>query len=85
MLYYSAIRSNEIMASSGTEKKVEMIIATEVRETVSKKYDITSRWKLTMDTYELLEQRYTVHRLRKKNLLFTEKECIGPIEISYLK
>ena len=42
MLYYSAIRRNEIMASSGTEKKVEMIIATEVRETVSKKYNMIS-------------------------------------------
>ena len=37
-----------------------------------------------MDTYELLEQRYTVHRLRKKNLLLAEKKCIWPIEKSYL-
>ena len=48
------------------------------------KYDVTSRWKLTMDTYELLEQRYTVHRFRKKNLLLAEKKGIRPIEISYL-
>ena len=38
-----------------------------------------------MDTYELLEQRYIVHTLRKKNLLLAEKKYIGPIEISYLK
>ena len=38
-----------------------------------------------MDTYELLEQRHTVHTLRKKNLLLAENKCVGPIEISYLK
>ena len=32
MLYYSAIKSNEIMASSGTGKKVEIIIVTEDRQ-----------------------------------------------------
>ena len=37
-----------------------------------------------MDTCELLEQRYTVHRLRKQNLLLAEKKLIGPIEKSYL-
>ena len=79
------MKINETMASSGTGKKVEMIIATEVRETVSNKYnDITSRWTLTMETCELLEQRYTVHRLRKQNLLLAEKKLIGPIEKSYL-
>ena len=30
------------------------------------------------------EQRYTVHRLRKKNLLLAEKKGTRPIEISYL-
>ena len=79
------MKINETMASSGTGKKVEMITAAEVRETVSNKYnDITSRWNLTMDTCELLEQRYTVHRLRKQNLLLAEKKLIGPIEKSYL-
>ena len=48
------------------------------------KYDVTSRWNLTMDTYELPEQRYTVYRFRKKNLLLAEKKGIRPIEISYL-
>ena len=37
-----------------------------------------------MDTYELLEQRHTVHTLRKKNLLLAEQKGIGPIEKSYL-
>ena len=32
MLYDSAIKSNETMGSSGTGKKVEMIIATEERQ-----------------------------------------------------
>ena len=79
------IKINETTASSGTGKKVEMITAAEVRETVSNKYnDITSRWNLTMDTCELPEQRYTVHRFRKKNLLLAEQKGIGPIEKSYL-
>jgi len=38
MLYYSAIKSNETMGSSGTGKKVEMIIVSEIRETESDKY-----------------------------------------------
>ena len=37
-----------------------------------------------MDMFELLEQRYTVNRLREKNLLLAEKKRIGPIEKSYL-
>ena len=35
MLYYSAIKSNEAMASSGTGKKVEMVIATEERQCIT--------------------------------------------------
>ena len=38
MLYDSAIKSNETMPCSGTGKKVEMIIASEVRETGNDKY-----------------------------------------------
>ena len=36
------IKINETMASSGTGKKVEMIIAAEVRETVSNKCNMMS-------------------------------------------
>ena len=38
MVYESTIRKNETMPCSGRGKKVEMIIASEVRETGSDKY-----------------------------------------------